>query len=333
MMAGVRVGDHNLITDVAGLRVGNATSSRVRSGVTVIVTDRGMRAGCDVGGGAPGTRETDSLRPGNLVGRAHAIVLSGGSVFGLGAADAVTTKLSAEQCGLRLRRNTPVVPIVPAAVIYDLANDGDKNWGRRPPYANLGLKALAAAKRKFRLGSVGAGRGATAGDWPGGLGSASVVLEVVGGITVGGLVIANPAGSPYMADGKTPWAWPLEIKGEFGGRRPDPATLETSIDPMPGGSLVSRQRRSLNTMVAVVATDADLSTAECERVSCAAQDGFARAVRPSHTLMDGDTIFTLASGQKAIKGGREFVLAALGSAAADCIARAVARGVYAARNS
>ena len=319
-------GKRNLLTDVTGLRVGNADCDRIRSGSTVVVAERGFTAGCDVGGGAPGTRETDCLRPGNLVGRLHAVVLSGGSVFGLGAADAVTARLSAIGFGLRLDRGTPAIPIVGAAVIYDLANGGEKDWGEIPPYAGFGAAALESASEAFALGRVGAGRGAMAGNRAGGLGSASLVLEET---TVAALVVANPVGSPFMADGCTPWAWPLEIDGEFGGRRPDAGALAAAVDPMPPDTkLATRNAPSLNTVIGVVATDADLSSAECERFARAAQDGIARAVRPSHSLMDGDTIFALSTRRKKLDAPRERRLAVLGSAAADCVARAVARGVF-----
>lgn len=320
----MRTGPRNLLTDVAGIEVGNAASRRVRSGVTVVTTGRGMVAACDVRGGAPGTRETDALRPGNLVDRVHAVVLTGGSVFGLGAADAVATELSASGSGLRVMRGTPAVPIVPAAVIYDLGNGGDKNWGRRPPYARLGIKALRNAAKEFALGAVGAGTGATAGAYPGGLGSASVQT---GGVTVAALVVANPVGSPYMPDGRTFWAWPLEIGDEFGGHRPDPKQINGVMEPVPGDAKIGAVSLS-NTMIGVVATDAVLTQAECDRMARAAHDGFARAVRPSHTLLDGDTLFALTSGRQSLQGARERQLAALGSAAADCVARAVARGVH-----
>ena len=323
---GIAPGKRNLLTDVAGLRVGNADSARLRSGTTVVVADRGASAGCDVRGGAPGTRETDCLRPGNLVGRLHAVVLSGGSVFGLGAADAVTAGLSAAGTGLRLDRGTPAIPIVGAAVIYDLANGGEKDWGAAPPYARLGLAALEAASEEFPLGAVGAGRGATAGNCAGGLGSASLVFD---GITVAALAVANPVGSPFMADGRTFWAWPLELGGEFGGRRPNADAIAAAMDPMPPETkLAGRSAPSLNTIIGIVATDAELSSAECERLARAAQDGIARAVRPSHTLMDGDTIFALSTRREKLQAPRERQLATLGAAAADCVARAVARGVF-----
>ena len=323
---GFAPGQRNLLTDVAGIRVGHADSGRVRSGTTVVVAERGAVAGCDVRGGAPGTRETDCLRPGNLVGRLHAVVLSGGSVFGLGAADSVAARLSAAGTGLRLDRGTPAIPIVASAVIYDLANGGEKDWGIAPPYADFGAAALESASEAFDLGAVGAGRGATAGNCPGGIGSASLVLDDV---TVAALMVANPVGSPLMGDGRTFWAWPLETGGEFGGRRPDAGALEPAVDPMPPETKLSgRSAPVLNTVIGVVATDAELSCAECQRLARAAQDGIARSVRPSHTLMDGDTIFVLSTRRKKLEAPRERRLASLGSAAADCVARAVSRGVF-----
>ena len=326
----MRPGPRNLLTDVAGLRVGHARCPVVRSGTTVIVAERGASAGCDVRGGAPGTRETDCLRPGNLVGRLHAVVLSGGSVFGLGAADSVAARLSRQGTGLRLDRGTPAIPIVAGAVIYDLANGGDKDWGDTPPYAGFGAAALAAAAAEFPLGAVGAGTGATAGRVAGGVGSASLRMD---GVTVAALVVANPVGSPFLPDGRTFWAWPLEIDGEFGGRRPDAASLPAAVDPVPGDSKLAASpatRPSPNTVIGVVATDAGLDNAECERLARAAQDGIARAVRPSHTLLDGDTLFVLSTRRRRPEGSRERWLAGLGSAAADCVARALARGVWAA---
>lgn len=323
----MRTGPANLITDVAGIAVGNAISVRVRTGVTVLTAGRrGMVAACDVRGGAPGTRETDCLRPGNLVGRAHAVVLSGGSVYGLAAASTVTIALARRDIGVRLTRNVPTVPIVPSAVIFDLANGGDKQWDIEPPYSRLGAEALAAAGRKFGIGAEGAGLGATTGVGPGGLGSASFRFD---GVTVGAIVVANPVGSPYLPDSRAFWAWPLEIDGEFGGVRPDVTAIAPAVDPMGADTkLAARARPSLNTMIGVVATDSDLDCAECERLARAAQDGFTRAVRPSHTLMDGDTIFALASGKKPLGRARAAQLARIGSAAADCVARAVARGIH-----
>ena len=322
-----RPGPFNLITDVPGLTVGHVTDERVRSGATVLRTDGFWAAAVDVRGGGPGTRETEALAPENLVGKAHAIALAGGSVFGLAVADGVAAALSAQGQGLQLRPGSPAIPIVPAAVLHDLGNGGDKAWGLDPPYRRWGLEALAAAAREFALGRVGAGRGAMAGHLPGGIGSAS--LELGGGLVVGALVAANPIGSVYMPDGRSFWAWPFELDSEFGGLRP--AGGEPAADPMPEASRLAslgRTQPGANTTLAVVACNAALSTAECKRLAMMAQDGIARAVRPAHTPFDGDTVFALASGALPLGEDRAVQLGRLGSAAADCLARAIARAVY-----
>lgn len=330
-----RPGPLNLITDVPGLRVGHATDEACRSGVTVLVVEGFWAAGVDVRGGGPGTRETEALAPENVVGRAHAVVLSGGSVFGLGAADGVAAVLSARGHGLRLKPGAPAIPLVPAAVLHDLANGGDKDWGLQPPYRQLGIDAVQAAQAGdasdggFALGRVGAGRGAMAGLIPGGIGSSSIDLG--DGLIVGALVAANPIGSTLMPDGVSFWAWPFEIDGEFGGRHPQPQAAVT--EPLPDQSRLAalgRSQAGANTTLAVIACNADLSSAECKRIAMMAHDGMARAVRPAHTPFDGDTIFALAGGQQALGEGnaRQVLVGRLGSAAADCLARAIARAVY-----
>jgi L-aminopeptidase/D-esterase-like protein len=323
-------GRQNLITDVPGLRVGHATDECVRSGVTVLLVDGFWAAGVDVRGGGPGTRETEALAPENLVGRAHAIVLAGGSVFGLGAADGVTAALSARGQGLQLKPGAPAIPLVPAAVLHDLANGGDKQWGLEPPYRRLGIEAANAAGVGFALGRVGAGRGAMAGLIPGGIGSTSIVLD--DGLIVGALVAANPIGSTLMPDGRTFWAWPFEQELEFGGQRPDPTQAPIS-EPVPDAARLAalgRTQAGANTTLAVVACNADLTTAECKRLAMMAHDGMGRAVRPAHTPFDGDAIFALAGGQQALGSGpaRQVQIGRLGSAAADCLARAIARAVH-----
>jgi len=326
-----RPGRRNLITDIAGLKVGHATDEHVRSGVTAVLCGSGWPAGVDVRGGGPGGRETDALSPENLVGRAHALVLSGGSVFGLGAADGVAAALSSRGIGLRLRQEGTAIPIVPAAVLHDLANGGDKSWGLSPPYRELGMRALAAADAEFALGSVGAGRGAMAGNLKGGIGSSSV--ELGEGLIVGALVALNSVGSPMMPDGKTYWAWAFELGQEFGGGGPPKSTMDLS-DPAPGESRLAwalqRSQPGANTTLAVVACNADLSTAECKRVAMMAHDGIARAVRPAHTPFDGDTIFAVASGELELDKDllRAAEIGRIGSAAADCLARAIARAVH-----
>jgi L-aminopeptidase/D-esterase-like protein len=325
-----RPGPKNLITDVAGLKVGHATREAVRTGVTALLCETGWAAAVDVRGGGPGTRETEALAPENLVGRAHAVVLAGGSVFGLAAADGVTASLSARGIGLQLRPGSPSIPIVPCAVLHDLSNGGDKNWGLLPPYRDLGLSASTAAKADFALGSVGAGRGALAGLRKGGIGSASLALQ--GGLMVGALVAVNSVGSVLMPDGKTFWAWPFELENEFGGLGPPRSAMDVS-DPAPDEARllgVGRLQPGVNTTIAVVACNADLSTVESKRVAMMAQDGIARAVRPAHTPFDGDTVFALASAELALDESllRAAQIGRIGSAAADCLARAIARAVY-----
>jgi L-aminopeptidase/D-esterase-like protein len=325
-----RPADKNLITDIAGLRVGHATDEAVRSGVTALLCGGAWVAGVDVRGGGPGGRETDALSPENLVGRAHAVVLAGGSVFGLAAADGVAAALSAQGIGLEFRQGSPRIPIVPSAVLHDLGNGGDKNWGQTPPYRDLGLRALEAAGAEFALGSVGAGRGAMAGLIKGGIGSAS--LDLGEGLIVGALVALNSVGSALMPDGKTYWAWAFELDGEFGGGGPPPWGMDIS-DPAPDESrlqAVGRLQPGSNTTLGMVACNADLATVECKRVAMMAQDGIARAVRPAHTPFDGDTVFALASGEVQLRGNlnRPAGVGRIGSAAADCLARAIARAVH-----
>jgi L-aminopeptidase/D-esterase-like protein len=321
---------NNLITDVAGIRVGHATDEAVRSGVTTLLCGAAWTAAVDVRGGGPGSRETDTLSPENLVGRAHAVVLAGGSVFGLAAADGVASALSAAGTGLQFQPGSPRIPIVPSAVLHDLANGGDKSWGSAPPYRDLGVRSLSAAGTDFALGSVGAGRGAMAGLVKGGIGSAS--LDLGGGLIVGALVALNSVGSALMPDGETYWAWPFELDREFGGRGPPRRTMDLS-NPAPDDSrlqAIGRLQSGANTTLGVIACSADLTNVECKRVAMMAHDGIARAVRPAHTPFDGDTIFALASG--ALELDRSLQRAAhigrIGSAAADCLARAIARAVH-----
>lgn len=328
-----RPGTRNLITDVPGLRVGHAADERARTGVTVLVCAADWAAGVDVRGGGPGVRESEVLAPENLVGRAHAIALAGGSVFGLAAADGVTSALCSQGIGLHLRADSLPIPIVPCAVLHDLANGGDKGWGSAPPYRDLGVAAARAAGADFALGSAGAGRGAQAGLWKGGVGSASLDLD--GGLVVGALVAVNSVGSVFMPDGKTYWAWAFELDGELGGATPPRAAMDLS-DPLADDSRLTelgRLEAGANTTLGVVACTADLSTAECKRIAMMAHDGIARAVRPAHTPFDGDTVFALASGASPL--GRPPLRAAqitrIGSAAADCVSRAIARAVHQAR--
>lgn len=324
-------GPLNLLTDVPGLMVGNATDEAARTGVTVARFPGGWTAAVDVRGGGPGVRETAALSPENGYAKLHALTFSGGSVFGLAAADGVTAALSLAGEGFLVRPDAPRTPIVAGAVLYDLANGGDKAWGLEPPYRALGQAALAAADTTFALGAVGAGRGARAGLVQGGLGSAS--LDLGEGLIVAALVAVNPVGSVFMPDGETFWAWPFEIAGEFGGRVPTgPAG---AVEPMPDDSRLAglgRLTPGANTTLALVATNAELGAGECQRLAMMAQDGLSRAIRPAHTPFDGDVVFAAASGAVGLgEEGRAHRLARLGGAAGDCLARAIARGVYAAR--
>lgn len=307
-------GARNLITDVAGLTVGNAEDHRALTGVTVVLPAAPAVAAADVRGGGPGTREIQVMDPANLVDVVHAICLSGGSAFGLDAAGGVMARLGSRGVGFPVAGH--VVPIVPAAILFDLMM-GDKNWGEDPPYRDLGKQAVENAAAEFALGNAGAGLGATAGPLKGGLGSASLVLD--DGITVGALVAANPTGHAVMADGRTFWAWALERDGEFGGN--PPPERGAADDPGPATAFPGA-----NTTIAVVATDAKLDKGQAQRMAIMAQDGLARAIRPVHTPFDGDTVFALSTGAKPVAGAPD--IGRIGQAAADCLARAVARGVF-----
>ena len=311
-------GPLNLITDVEGVQVGNAQDNRAWTGTTVVLPDVPSLAAVDVRGGAPGTRETDALDPSCLVDRVDAVVLSGGSAFGLEAASAVMNWLAAQGRGFKV--GSAVVPIVPAAILFDLLNGGAKDWGEQPPYAALGRTAAIAACRRFRLGNVGAGYGAKAGTLKGGLGSASAVAA--DGLQVGALVAVNARGDAVMPGSACFWAWALAQDGEIGLQLPpsQPLPLE---EPEPPPALAGG-----HTTIAVVATNAVLDKAEAQRVAIMAQDGFARAIRPIHTPFDGDTVFVLATGRWRLPEPRAAALLRIGAAAADCTARAIMRGVY-----
>lgn len=318
----IRVGPRNLISDVAGVLVGNAEDAGLRSGTTVVLAEAPMTAAVDVRGGGPGTRETDALDPSCLVEAVDAVVLSGGSAFGLDAPGGVMSWLKARGRGFEV--GEAVVPIVPAAILFDLLNGGDKDWGETPPYRDLGLRAAEAAAADFALGNAGAGLGAVAGGLKGGLGSASFVFEGADGapFTVGALAVANPFGSVTMPGTDTFWAWALEQDGELGGQAAPSASLAAGeLDYAGAGTLAA------NTTLAVVATDAALSKAQAGRVAIMAQDGIARAIRPVHTPFDGDTVFVLSTGARPQADPLGDV-AKLGMLAADCTARAIARGVY-----
>jgi len=326
----VRTGTRNLITDVPGLRVGIAQDSRVRTGTTVILPDYPAIAAVDVRGGGPATRETDALGEDNLVQTIDALVFSGGSVYGLAAADGVAAWLGQQGRGYALRPapGVPVSPIVPTACLYDLSNAGDKDWQLTPPYRQLGIEAVGKVGLDFPLGTVGAGYGAMTGmgKLKGGLGSASIVAA--NGATVGALVAVNSLGSVVAPGTRAFWATPYEINGEFGnGGAAALAQLHgQGEDWMPEAPTGGRK----NTTLACIATDLALTRVELKRVAIMAQDGMARAIRPLHSPFDGDVVFALSTGQRNVEGSRELAVLQIGALAADTLARAIARGVYAA---
>jgi L-aminopeptidase/D-esterase-like protein len=307
----------NLITDVAGLRVGQAQDAKLGSGVTVVLFDTAVVASVDVRGGGPGTRETALLDPAQTVDGIDAIVLSGGSAFGLDAASGAQAWLREQGRGFKVR--DALVPIVPAAILFDLLSGGDKNWGRYPPYRELGYAAMAGAGADIALGSVGAGTGATTATLKGGAGSASAVTR--GGITVGALAVINAVGTTTIGDGPHFWAAPFEQNKEFGGRGWPVRITDADL------AIRAKGGAQENTTIAVIATDAKLNKAQCNRLAVMAQDGLARAIYPVHTPLDGDVVFAAATGKKPL-ADPYYGMAELGMVAANVMARAIARGVY-----
>ncbi len=307
----------NLLTDVAGVRVGHAGDARLGSGATVVVFDKAVVASVDVRGGGPGTRETALLDPAQTVEGIDTIVLSGGSAFGLDAASGAQAHLREIGRGFQVREAR--VPIVPAAILFDLLSGGDKKWGRYPPYREFGYEAAKSADIDFALGTIGAGVGATTVNLKGGIGSASAVTG--GGITVGAIAAANAAGGVTIGDTPHFWAAPFEQGKEFGGRGWPQA--------MPPDALRFRSKGNVgeNTTLAVIATDAKLTKAQCKRLAVMAQTGLARAIYPVHTPLDGDVVFAASTGDKPLSDPVH-AMSELGMLAADVLARAIARGIY-----
>lgn len=332
MTASIKCGPRNLITDVGGLKIGNAQDHDVLSGVSVILPDEPAVAGVHIAGGAPATRETDALDPTCLVDVIHAIVLSGGSVFGLDAASGVTSWLAQQGRGFSFREQPQVSPIVPAACLFDITNGGNKQWGDTPPYRSLGIAACEAASKDFTLGNMGAGLGATSGIYKGGLGSASAISADLGGVTVGALAAVNSFGSPVIPGSNAFWAAPFEIESEFGNMQASPAKGGVAgLDPLSNTKAAhdkSSANAGQNTTLCVVATDAILTPTEAKRIAIMASDGMARALRPVHTPFDGDIVFVVSTGRLSLAGAKPLSLATLGTIAADTTARAIARGVY-----
>ncbi|MCC0580603.1 P1 family peptidase [Streptomyces californicus] len=323
------------LTDVAGVRVGHAevAGAGALSGTTVVLApEGGAVAAVDVRGGGPGTRETDALDPRNLVQRIDAVVLTGGSAFGLDAASGVVAWLEEQGRGVRVGPGpTQVVPVVPAAALFDLGRGGD--WRARPD-ASTGRAAVEAAAatgfgQPVAEGSVGAGAGAVAGEVKGGIGTAS--LRLPSGVTVAALVAVNAAGA--VVDPRTG-----VLFGEYGACEPPaypPAEVHAEAvrrlarvrEEAAGGGAAP-----FNTTIAVVATDADLTRAQAQKLAGTAHDGLARAVRPVHLLTDGDTVFTLATGQRPVPAGDPVAVNEILAAGADVLARAIVKAVRAARS-
>lgn len=314
-----KTGASNSLTDVPGIMVGHYTSVKAASGVTVILCLSGAVCGVDVRGSAPGTRETDLLDPVNLVEKVQGITLSGGSVYGLSAADGVVRWLAERGHGFEITGGH-VAPIVPAATLFDLGRGDDyvppisADWGF--------LACQSASSDPIQLGCVGAGTGAVSGNIKGGIGAASQILP--SGIVVAALIAVNSLGSTVNPRTGTLWESQLEVEDEFGPlvrRRVKLPIRETA------GSLA-------NTTIGVVAVSAALTKAQCTKIAQMAQDGLARAIRPAHTMFDGDTIFCISTGNHPLNVSQGFFPAPMaaaineiGVAAADCVSRAIIRAI------
>ncbi|MEP3278179.1 MAG: P1 family peptidase [Stappiaceae bacterium] len=316
----MKQGPKNLITDVPGLKVGNAHNAHFKTGTTVLLPDEPITASVAIHGGAPGTRDAALLEPDHTLEKVDALVLSGGSAFGLDASGGVQQWLKEQGRGLTI--GSAQIPIVPGAIIFDLLNNGNKDWGPMPPYRDLAISACTNADHDFTLGTCGAGYGATTARLKGGLGSASTVLE--NGVTIGALVAVNSIGSPTMGDGRQFWAAPFEINDEFGGLGlPEKVTHSTtkirvkSIPLEPGA----------NTTIAIIATDADLTKSACKRLAIESHDGISRAIWPAHSPLDGDLVFAASTARVALKDPVADFLE-VGAAAAATLSRAIARAVY-----
>jgi L-aminopeptidase/D-esterase-like protein len=312
----------NLLTDISGVCVGHADDAALASGVTAVIFDAPAVAAIDVRGGGPGIREGALLDLANTVERIDALVLAGGSAFGLEAGGGVQAWLAERGHGFEVRG--AIIPIVPGAIVFDLLNGGDKKWGRFAPYRELGYAAAAAASHDFALGSAGAGLGATTANFKGGLGSASAATP--DGVRVAALAVVNAVGSVTVGDGPWFWAAPFEIDGEFGGRGLPPAFTPQMLAMRLKGAAAATAAE--NTTLAVVVTDAILTKPQARRLAMIAQTGFARAIYPVHAPLDGDVLFAAATCEKPIDP--LVGLTELGMVAANTVARAIARGVFAA---
>ena len=329
-------GTYNFITDVDGVQVGHAENLEIGTGVTVITSDKPFSAAVDVRGGGPGTRETDMLSLENSIGRADAIVLSGGSAYGLDACAEIQDLLRQDQKGYKL--GNAIIPLVPGAVIFDL-NINEKphvnEVGNRSPWRILANKAYNSLNKQLQQGSYGAGCGATTATLKGGQGSSSWKQKLSNGkeYTVGALVINNAVGNPLLNEGPNFLSGFLEYKNEFGGYG---ASLESydhilrakRIPSSLGQSNIFNDIAS-NTVIGIVATDAPVTRAHLKRMAIMAHDGIAKSVSPAHTPMDGDTIFAISTSDVSYKEVLENTdILALGARSSDCLARACNRAVF-----
>ena len=305
---------------LAGVRIGHAEHEIIRTGTTVVVPDEAAVTSVHVVGGSPGTRETDLLNPQQLVERVDAIVLSGGSAFGLDAASGAQAWLKEHDRGFPV--GSLRIPIVPAAILFDLNNGGDKNWGRYPPYRELGFEALENATSRPATGPVGAAFGATTANTPGGLGIATQTLPC--GASVVAMMAVNAAGSPLIGDTRHYWAAPFEKDNEFGGYGlPDPWPAEATQPATKAGHSTA----GMNTTIGVVMTDAVITKVEAKQIAVMAHDGFARGLYPVHTPGDGDLLFVMSTGARDLDRDALSLLT-LGTAAANTVTRAIAQGVH-----
>ncbi|MFP6808165.1 MAG: P1 family peptidase [Pseudomonadales bacterium] len=317
---------------IQGFKIGHAVDQELLSGVTVVIPDRPATAAVHVMGGAPGTRDTDLLSPEQLVQEVDAVVLSGGSAYGLDAASGVQAWLREQGRGYPVGEFR--IPIVPSAILYDLGNGGDKGWGRYPPYRELAFEAANNLSASPAIGSVGAGIGATVAGGRGGLGIASEDLShesATSNISVCSVVACNAVGSVHIAETEHFWAAPFEKNSEFGGRGfPNPMPEDADLIITKGSSSQKSSDKSQagkNTTLAIVMTNAKLSQAQCKRMAINAHDGFARAIYPVHTPSDGDIVFVLSSNEVELEDtGIEPIH--IYTVAANTVARAIARGVY-----
>ncbi|MGI9475719.1 MAG: P1 family peptidase [Hyphomicrobiaceae bacterium] len=314
---------NNHITDVPGITVGHAGCETLVSGVTALLFEQPALGAVAVLGGAPAGRDTECLAANRLVEQVDAIVLSGGSGFGLDAATGVQAWLREQGRGLAV--GGARVPIVPQAICFDLLNGGDKDWGRFPPYRELGYDAAqAAAPTNTELGSVGGGIGATTVNFKGGIGSAST--RTSSGASVAALMLVNALGSATVGNGPHFWAGALEEDAEFGGHGPATSiSREDRALTWKGGPTGAAPPHA--TTIGVIATDATLTKAQSERLAIAGHDGFARALRLTHALFDGDMLFAVSTGRKPLPDDPSAQIE-LGGLAADCVARAIARGIF-----